>query len=189
MSRSETAIRVEGLGKRYRIGVQQNSFPTLRKSIARAAEEPFLDTPVRHYSSGVYIRLALAGGAQLKLQILIVDQVLAVGDAAFQRVCLAKMKQISAEGHTVLFVSDNLALIQSLDPRVILLCNGSFAADHTAAKAIEAYLQSLEVMAAERPAAIASKRCGPVMVIPISAKPRPSPCHRNRDDAANNRSR
>jgi lipopolysaccharide transport system ATP-binding protein len=111
--------------------------------------ERFLDTPVKHYSSGMYVRLAFAVAAHLEPEILMVDEVLAVGDAEFQRKCLAKMDTISTAGHTVLFVSHNMGLIQSLCQRVIVLRNGSVYADDTTTNAVGAYLQTLEETASE----------------------------------------
>ena len=109
----------------------------------------FLDTPIKHYSSGMYVRLAFAVAAHLEPEILMVDEVLAVGDAEFQRKCLAKMDEISKAGHTVLFVSHNMGLIQSLCQRVIVLRNGSVYADDTTATAVAAYLQTLEEILSE----------------------------------------
>ena len=109
----------------------------------------FLDTPVKHYSSGMYVRLGFAVAAHLEPEILIVDEVLAVGDAAFQRKCLAKMDEISKAGQTVLFVSHNMGLIQSLCQRVVVLRNGSVYADDNTSTAVAAYLQTLEEISSE----------------------------------------
>lgn len=89
-----------------------------------AEVERFLDTPVKRYSSGMYVRLAFAVAAHLEPEILIVDEVLAVGDAEFQKKCLGKMKDVSGEGRTVLFVSHNMAAIQNLCDKAIYLKNG-----------------------------------------------------------------
>ena len=86
--------------------------------------EQFIDTPVKRYSSGMYVRLAFAVAAHLEPEILIVDEVLAVGDAAFQKKCLWKLNQVSAGGRTVLFVSHNLVAVNSLCTRIILLDRG-----------------------------------------------------------------
>jgi lipopolysaccharide transport system ATP-binding protein len=86
--------------------------------------ERYIDTPVKRYSSGMYVRLAFAVAAHLEPEILIVDEVLAVGDAEFQKKCLGKMKDVSGQGRTVLFVSHNLQAIQSLCTSAILLKNG-----------------------------------------------------------------
>jgi lipopolysaccharide transport system ATP-binding protein len=86
--------------------------------------DKFLDTPVKRYSSGMYVRLAFAVAAHLEPEILIVDEVLAVGDAEFQKKCLGKMKDVSSSGRTVLFVSHNMAAIQSLCDKAIVLKKG-----------------------------------------------------------------
>ena len=86
--------------------------------------ERFLETPVKHYSSGMYMRLAFAVAAHLEPDVLVVDEVLAVGDAAFQRKCLGRMEAIAGSGRTVLFVSHNLAAVRSLCSSVALLENG-----------------------------------------------------------------
>ena len=92
--------------------------------VAFAEVEKFLDTPVKRYSSGMYVRLAFAVAAHLEPEILIVDEVLAVGDAQFQKKCLGKMKQVGKEGRTVLFVSHNMAAIKALCDRGIFLSKG-----------------------------------------------------------------
>ena len=97
--------------------------------VAFAEVERFLDTPVRYYSSGMYLRLAFAVAGHFEPEILILDEVLAVGDAAFQRKCLDKMKQISSEGRTVFFVSHNLSSIQELCTRALLVDEGRLIAD------------------------------------------------------------
>jgi lipopolysaccharide transport system ATP-binding protein len=93
--------------------------------VAFAEIEKFIDTPVKRYSSGMYVRLAFAVAAHLEPEILIVDEVLAVGDASFQKKCLGKMKDVSGkDGRTVLFVSHNMTAVQSLCSRGILMKNG-----------------------------------------------------------------
>lgn len=99
----------------------QNKFDEI---IAFAEVEKFLDTPVKRYSSGMYVRLAFAVAAHLEPEILIVDEVLAVGDAQFQKKCLGKMEEVGKEGRTVLFVSHNTNAIEQLCNRVIMLENG-----------------------------------------------------------------
>src|SRR6185295_2097393 len=89
--------------------------------VAFAEVERFLDTPVKRYSSGMYVRLAFAVAAHLEPEILIVDEVLAVGDAQFQKKCLGKMGEVSRTGRTILFVSHNLTAIRTLCQRCILL--------------------------------------------------------------------
>jgi lipopolysaccharide transport system ATP-binding protein len=94
--------------------------------VAFAEVEKFLDTPVKHYSSGMYVRLAFAVAAHLEPEILVVDEVLAVGDAEFQKKCLGKMDRVSKQqGRTVLFVSHNMAAIQALCPKAIVLDRGT----------------------------------------------------------------
>jgi lipopolysaccharide transport system ATP-binding protein len=109
--------------------------------------EKFLDTPVKRYSSGMYTRLAFAVAAHLEPEILIVDEVLAVGDAAFQKKCLGKMSQVAREGRTVLFVSHNMAAVQSLCTRAILLEQGRIAATGDVPHVVNAYLQSAMAIA------------------------------------------
>jgi lipopolysaccharide transport system ATP-binding protein len=111
--------------------------------VAFAEVEKFLDTPVKRYSSGMYVRLAFAVAAHLEPEILIVDEVLAVGDAMFQRKCLGKMDAVSrCEGRTVLIVSHNMTAIAELADRAVLLDRGCIATEGPAAKAISAYLSS-----------------------------------------------
>ncbi len=92
--------------------------------VAFSGVEKYIDTPVKRYSSGMYVRLAFAVAAHLEPEILIVDEVLAVGDAEFQKKCLGKMKDVSGEGRTVLFVSHNMAAVKSLCNKGIVLING-----------------------------------------------------------------
>ena len=117
--------------------------------VAFAEIDQFLDTPVKHYSSGMYVRLAFAVAAHLEPEILIVDEVLAVGDTAFQRKCLGKMNDVAKGGRTVLFVSHNIGVIQALCNRAILLQNGSVFVDDTAPNAVSAYLRKLEGFASQ----------------------------------------
>lgn len=113
--------------------------------VAFAEVEKFLDTPVKRYSSGMYVRLAFAVAAHLEPEILIVDEVLAVGDVAFQQKCLGKMKSVStAEGRTVLFVSHNLRAVRQLCSRALLLEKGNLAAHGSVHSILGAYAQSLE---------------------------------------------
>ena len=109
--------------------------------VAFAEVERFLDTPVKHYSSGMYVRLAFAVAAHLEPDVLIVDEVLAVGDAEFQKKCLGKMKSVSeSEGRTVLFVSHNMQAVRQMCQRVIFLRRGQIACEGDAHEAISAYL-------------------------------------------------
>lgn len=103
--------------------------------------EKFLETPVKRYSSGMYVRLAFAVAAHLQPEILIVDEVLAVGDAEFQSKCLGKMHDVAQQGRTVLFVSHNLAAIQALCSRAILLENGKLAQQGSPADVVGGYLK------------------------------------------------
>ena len=111
--------------------------------------EQFLDTPVKRYSSGMHARLAFAVAAHLDPEILIVDEVLAVGDAAFQKKCLGKMGELARNGRTVLFVSHNMGIMQSLCQRGIFLDDGVVACDDTAERAASFYLSQLEAAANE----------------------------------------
>lgn len=108
--------------------------------VAFSDVEKFLDTPVKHYSSGMYVRLAFAVAAHLEPEILVVDEVLAVGDAEFQKRCLSKMDEVAAGGRTVLFVSHEMRRVTSLCDRVILLAGGRVEAEGDASMIIDRYL-------------------------------------------------
>jgi lipopolysaccharide transport system ATP-binding protein len=95
--------------------------------VAFSGVEKFIDTPVKYYSSGMYVRLAFAVAAHLEPEILIIDEVLAVGDAEFQKKCLGKMKEVSNEGRTVIFVSHNMAAVRALCDKGMVLENGKVA--------------------------------------------------------------
>jgi len=110
--------------------------------VAFAEVENFLDTPVKRYSSGMYVRLAFAVAAHLDPEILIVDEVLAVGDFAFQKKCLGKMQEVSGAGRTVLFVSHNLTTVSSLCQRAAWMKAGRLHHDGPATEVVEAYLSS-----------------------------------------------
>ncbi len=103
--------------------------------------ERFLDTPVKRYSSGMQVRLAFAVAAHLEPEILLVDEVLAVGDAEFQEKCLGKMRDVTREGRTVVFVSHNLAAVRALCSRALVLEQGRLVFDGSAADAVYRYLQ------------------------------------------------
>jgi lipopolysaccharide transport system ATP-binding protein len=105
--------------------------------------EEFLDTPVKRYSSGMYVRLAFAVAAHLEPEILIVDEVLAVGDAAFQKKCLGKMGSFAQSGRTVLFVSHNMEAVRNLCQRCIWMKDGRVHKDGTADEIVEAYFNSV----------------------------------------------
>lgn len=106
-----------------------------------AEVERFLDTPVKHYSSGMYVRLAFAVAAHLEPEILVVDEVLAVGDGEFQKKCLNKMSEVASGGRTILFVSHNLAAISDLCTRAILLRQGEIQQEGDTDKVIAAYIE------------------------------------------------
>ena len=110
--------------------------------VAFAEVEKFIDTPVKHFSSGMYMRLAFAVAAHLEPEILIVDEVLAVGDGRFQRKCLDKMQDVGRQGRTVLFVSHNMPAITRLCPRTILLDAGRVIGDGPSSQVVGAYLSS-----------------------------------------------
>jgi len=109
--------------------------------VAFADVEKFLDTPVKRYSSGMYVRLAFAVAAHLEPDILVVDEVLAVGDADFQKKCLGKMSEVAGGGRTVLFVSHNMSAIQTLCARSMCLHSGALVGYADTEKIISAYLQ------------------------------------------------
>jgi homopolymeric O-antigen transport system ATP-binding protein len=108
--------------------------------VAFSEVEAFLHTPVKYYSSGMYVRLAFAVAAHLEADILIVDEVLAVGDAAFQRKCLGKISSVAGEGRTVLFVTHHVSMVKTLCTRAILLEDGRVALDGDVETAIGRYL-------------------------------------------------
>lgn len=109
--------------------------------VAFSGVEKFIDTPVKHYSSGMYVRLAFSVAAHLEPEILIIDEVLAVGDAEFQKKCLGKMKDVAGQGRTVLFVSHNMAAVKSLCSRAILLDNGFKVEDSDVSNIVDIYLK------------------------------------------------
>jgi lipopolysaccharide transport system ATP-binding protein len=109
--------------------------------VAFSEVDKFLDTPVKRYSSGMYVRLAFAIAAHLEPEILVVDEVLAVGDAGFQKKCLGKMGQVAREGRTVLFVSHNMAAVQNLCQKALLLLQGQIHSCGETEKIINNYQQ------------------------------------------------
>lgn len=109
-----------------------------------AEVETFLDTPVKRYSSGMYVRLAFAVAAHWEPEILVVDEVLAVGDGAFQKKCLKKMEEVSGGGRTILFVSHNLQAIRALCPRTILLDKGRLVSDGPTEETLGKYMKKLK---------------------------------------------
>jgi lipopolysaccharide transport system ATP-binding protein len=118
--------------------------------VAFAEVEGFVDAPVKHYSSGMYTRLAFAVAAHLEPEILLVDEVLAVGDAAFQRRCMGKMGEVSQEGRTVLFVSHNMTAINRLCPRTVLLTDGRVVEDGPTRRVVGEYLRVAAESTGER---------------------------------------
>lgn len=120
----------------------------LDEIVAFAEVEKFLDTAVKHYSSGMYLRLAFSVAASLDPEILLVDEVLAVGDIAFQNKCLRRMGQVAGEGRTVLFVSHNLSAIASLTKRCLWLKQGAIAREGLTSDVLPAYLRDTNTDAA-----------------------------------------
>jgi lipopolysaccharide transport system ATP-binding protein len=110
--------------------------------VAFAGVEEFIDTPVKHYSSGMYLRLAFAVAAHLRPEIMIVDEVLAVGDADFQKKCLGKMDEVADQGRTIFFVSHNMQAISRLCKRVIYLEDGQLRLDGSPHDVVKGYLHS-----------------------------------------------
>jgi len=123
--------------KRKEIGKKFDSI------VAFAEIERFIDTPVKHYSSGMYLRLAFAVAAHLEPEILLVDEVLAVGDAAFQKKCLGKMSEVAKSGHTVLLVSHNMAAVTHLCRQSICLDQGKLVAQGETEAVLGSYLSNL----------------------------------------------
>jgi lipopolysaccharide transport system ATP-binding protein len=117
--------------------------------VAFSEIEPFLDTPVKHYSSGMNVRLGFAVAAHLSPRILIVDEVLAVGDVNFQKKCLGKIGEASRGGRTILFVSHNLSIVRALCTRGIFLERGMVRWDGDVSSAINAYLRTMETASVE----------------------------------------
>ena len=107
--------------------------------VAFAGVERFIDTPVKRYSSGMKVRLAFAVAAHLRPEVLIIDEVLAVGDIGFQRKCLGQMRKVATDGRTVLFVSHNMGAVRSLCHRCVLLENGELTMEGSAEAVVDAY--------------------------------------------------
>jgi lipopolysaccharide transport system ATP-binding protein len=128
--------------------------------VAFAEVERFIDTPVKHYSSGMYLRLAFAVAAHLEPEILIVDEVLAVGDASFQKKCLGKMRDVARQGRTVLFVSHNMSAVRRLCNRCILLDQGTISASGATIRVLAEYARQT------------SPDVAPAQWIDVSALPR-----------------
>jgi lipopolysaccharide transport system ATP-binding protein len=114
--------------------------------VAFAEVERFVDTPVKHYSSGMYLRLAFAVAAHLEPEILLIDEVLAVGDITFQRKCLGKMSDVAQQGRTILFVSHNMAAVESLCSTAYLLEHGQVAESGRTKTVVDVYLSSIPTL-------------------------------------------
>ncbi len=125
------------------LGMQKSEIRRKFDQIVEFAEvEKFIDTPVKHYSSGMYLRLAFSVAAHLEPEILLVDEVLAVGDAGFQRKCMNRMQEVGQEGRTVIFVSHNMQAVTRLCDRAILLHEGKVYEDGPARQVVSNYLHS-----------------------------------------------
>lgn len=118
--------------------------------VAFSEVEKFLDTPVKHYSSGMYVRLAFAVAAHMESEILLIDEVLAVGDAQFQKKCLGKMGDVAKEGRTVLFVSHNMTAVQNLCDRAIWIDQGRIKENGLSSSVISDYLSAFSSVSTER---------------------------------------
>jgi lipopolysaccharide transport system ATP-binding protein len=131
--------------------------------VAFADVERFLDTPVKRYSSGMHVRLAFAVAAHLEPEILVIDEVLAVGDAEFQKKCLGKMSEVAHGGRTVFFVSHNMSAVQALCGRGLLLDRGKLVADGPVTDVIQNYIAALD--SASRSGARLDIPVGPDLVL------------------------
>ncbi len=145
--------------------------------VAFSGVEKFLDTPVKRYSSGMYVRLAFAVAAHLEPEILLVDEVLAVGDAEFQRKCLGKMRDVAGGGRTVLFVSHNMSAVRGLTQRCLYLDHGRIAAYDSTGAAIERYMADNRELRASRGGSLDAFRGGgrpdaPVRITGLGANDR-----------------
>jgi lipopolysaccharide transport system ATP-binding protein len=126
------------------LGMSRQEVQSKFDEIVSFAEiDRFIDTPVKRYSSGMYVRLAFAVAAHIEPEILIVDEVLAVGDVKFQQKCMGKMQEVSGQGRTILFVSHNIAAIKSLCDRAVLLVAGAKLADGAVEPVVGEYLSQL----------------------------------------------
>ncbi len=133
------------------LGMKKSEIVSKFDEIVKFAElEKFIETPVKRYSSGMYVRLAFSVAAHLEPEILVADEVLAVGDAAFQKKCLGKMGDVAKEGRTVLFVSHNMGVINRLCPRTILLTDGKVVKDGPTDEVVAHYLRSESTSGGQR---------------------------------------
>jgi lipopolysaccharide transport system ATP-binding protein len=132
------------------LGMKKNEISSKFDEIVEFSEiAQFLDTPVKHYSSGMYVRLAFSVAAHLEPEILLLDEVLAVGDLAFQHKSLRKMHEVVKNGRTVIFVSHSMDAIRDLCDRVMVLDHGKMIADAPAEEAIKIYEKLNEELKAE----------------------------------------
>jgi lipopolysaccharide transport system ATP-binding protein len=133
------------------LGMRRTEIDRRFDEIVEFAEvDQFIDTPVKRYSSGMYLRLAFAVAAHLEPEILVIDEVLAVGDAEFQRKCLGKMSAVAEEGRTVLFVSHNMSAILRLTQRCLVLDRGRIVLDAATPDAVDFYMTAGDVASGER---------------------------------------
>ena len=133
------------------LGMRRNEIQQKFDEIVAFSEvERFIDTPVKFYSSGMYLRLAFAVAAHLEPEILLVDEVLAVGDAAFQQKCMGKMSDVARHGRTILFVSHNMIAMEAMCDRVIWLREGRIVEDGPARAVVAHYLRNVATTQAER---------------------------------------
>src|SRR5262249_9176362 len=133
------------------LGMRRSEIARKFDEIVQFAEiDKFVDTPVKHYSSGMYVRLAFSVSAHLEPEILIVDEVLSVGDMHFQKKCLGKMRESQRAGRTVLFVSHSMPTVTSLCPRAILLDRGRVVFDGPVSNAVLLYYGSASVFTTAR---------------------------------------
>lgn len=144
------------------LGMRKTEIDRKFEEIVDFAEiEQFIDTPAKRYSSGMYVRLAFAVAAHLETEILLVDEVLAVGDAAFQKKCLGKMGDVAHEGRTVLLVSHNMGAVSGLCTRVLLIENGSAIHPSTVEEGILRYLETTETSSTHADLESRDDRFGP----------------------------
>lgn len=148
------------------LGMRRNEIERKFDEIVAFAEvERFIDSPVKHYSSGMYMRLAFAVAAHLEPEILLVDEVLAVGDAAFQKKCLGKMGEITKEGRTILFVSHNMGAVRSLCNKGLVLSEGQLVESGDISRCIERYYKGIgALVSGEAEANTTHSRFGPVLL-------------------------
>jgi lipopolysaccharide transport system ATP-binding protein len=132
------------------LGMRRSEIRSKFNEIVEFAEiERFIDTPVKRYSSGMYVRLAFAVAAFLEPEILFIDEVLSVGDQAFQRRCLGRMGEIAHSGRTILFVSHNLASVTALCTRAVLVDSGRIVRDGTVDDVVEHYISTVQPLAGQ----------------------------------------